>query len=140
MHCTHLLKHFMDAIKMEYLEDGIYRSMSGVYMLFRCVLVVMSYLALSRIGWLLWELIFLSLSMLILIVQPYKKSYMNVLDGLLLVLMGFGTLFIVTFLYILPSTNESLRFIFVIACGLPQLVLMLSVAYRKLKGKHVRAS
>ena len=106
-------------------------------MLFRCVLVVTSYLALSRIGWLLWELMFLSLSMLILIVQPYKKSYMNVLDGLLLALMGFGTLFIVTFLYILPSTNESLCFIFVIACGLPQLVLMLSVTYRQLKGKQM---
>ena len=31
---------------------------------------------------------FLGLSILILIAQPYKKSYMNVLDGLLLALLG----------------------------------------------------
>jgi len=62
---------------------------------------------------------------------------MNVLDGLLLALLGFGTLLIVTFLYILPSTNESLHLIIVIASGLPQLVLVLSVAYRQLKGKQM---
>jgi len=106
-------------------------------MLFRYVLVVTSYLVLQQIALLLWELMFLSLSMLILIVQPYKKSYMNVLDGLLLALMGFGTLLIVTSLYILPSTNEFLRLIFVIATGLPQLVLVLSVTYRQLKGKQM---
>ena len=58
---------------------------------------------------------------------------MNVLDGLLL----FLTLLAVTFLYILLPTNESLRLIFVIACGLPQLVLVLSVTYRQLKGKQM---
>jgi len=63
--------------------------MSGVYMLFHCVLVVTKYLELTQIGWLLWLVMFLSLSILILIVQPYKKNYMNVLDGLLLALMGF---------------------------------------------------
>jgi len=42
---------------------------------------------------------FLSLSTLMLIIQPYIKSYMNVLDGLLLSLFGFITLLLVTFLY-----------------------------------------
>jgi len=44
---------------------------------------------------------------------------------------------IVTFLYIQPSASESLPLIFVIACGLPQLVLLLSVTYRQLKGKQI---
>jgi len=74
---------------------------------------------------------------LILAVQPYKKSYMNVMDGLLLALMGFLTLLIVTFLYIQPSAKETLPLIFVIACGLPQLVRVLSVIYRQLKGNQV---
>ena len=62
---------------------------------------------------------------------------MNVMDGLLLVAMGFLTLLIVTFLYILPSSNETLHLIFVIACGFPQLVLLLSVTYSLLKGKRI---
>jgi len=51
--------------------------------------------------------------------------------------MWFLTLLIVTFLYILPSSNETLHLIFVIACGFPQLVLLLSVTYSLLKGKHI---
>jgi len=34
-----------------------------------------------------------------LILQPYKKSYMNVLDNSLLALLGFLLLLLVTFLY-----------------------------------------
>ena len=52
--------------------------MSGVYMLFRVVLVIVNYHDVDQIGWLLHALMFLSLSILILVVQPYKKSYMNV--------------------------------------------------------------
>ena len=44
---------------------------------------------------------------------------------------------IVTFLYIQSSASESLPLIFVIACDLPQLVLLLSVTYRQLKGKQI---
>ena len=80
---------------------------------------------------------FLSLSTLTLIVQPYKKSYINVLDGLILALLGFLTLLIVTFLYILPSENKVLPLIIMIACALPQLVLLLSVTYRQLKGRRI---
>ena len=67
--------------------------------------------------------------MLIVIVQPYKKRYMHVLDALLLSLLGF--LLIVTFEFLLPtSRDETLPIMFMIACGLPQLVLLLSVSYR----------
>jgi len=79
----------------------------------------------------------LSLSVLIIIIQPYKKSYMNVLDGLLLALLGFLTLLLVTILYIVPSPNKTLPLIFVIACSFPQLVLLLSVTYKQLKGKQI---
>jgi len=105
-------------------------------MLFHVALVIVKYHA-EQIGWLLRVLMFLSLSILIIILQPYKKSYMNVLDGLLLALMGFLTLLLVTFLYILPSWNETLPLMFVTACGFPQLVLLLSVSYRQLKGEQI---
>jgi len=110
--------------------------MSGVYLLFRLVLILDHYHMVPQIGWLLRTVMFLSLSILILIVQPYKKSYMNALDGLLLSLLGFLTLLIVKFEFLLPSANEILPVIFMIACGVPQLLLLLSVTYRQLKGKQ----
>ena len=69
--------------------------------------------------------------------RPYKKSYVNVLDGLLLALLGFLILLLVTFLYILPSANETLPLLMVIVCGVPQVVLLLSVTYTQLKGKQI---
>ena len=74
--------------------------------------------------------------MLILIVQPYKKSYMNVLDGLLLALLGFLTLPIVTFQYfeVVTDGNEIQATMF---CGFPQLILVLSVTYRQLNEKRI---
>lgn len=60
--------------------------------------------------------------MLIVIVQPHKKRYMHVLDALLLALLGFLTLVIVTFEFLLPtSRDETLHIVFMIACGLPSL-------------------
>jgi len=44
---------------------------------------------------------------------------------------GVLTLLLITLLYILPSSNETLPLILVIACSFPQLVLLLSVAYRQ---------
>ena len=107
-------------------------------MLFHFIVVIVSCHILYQICWLVCTLIVLRLSMPILIVQPYKKSYMNVLDGLLLGLLGALTLLIVTFEFLLPSSrNETLPIMFVIACGFPQLVLLLSVTYRQLKVKLI---
>ena len=74
---------------------------------------------------------------LILAVQLYKKSYMNVIDGLLLALLGVLSLLLITLEYLLPSASETLPLIILIACGLPQLVLVLSVTCRQLKGKQM---
>ena len=102
--------------------------MSGVYRLLRFVVVIVSYYIVNQGCWLLYTLMF-KIFILILIVQPYKKSYMSVLDGLLLVLMGLLTLLNVTFQYLLPTANEILPLIFVITTGFPQLVLLLTVTY-----------
>ena len=60
----------------------------------------------------------------VLVVQPYKKTYMNVLDGLLLALIGFLILLLLTFLHILPSArSETLPLIIVITSSVPMLVL-----------------
>jgi len=126
-----------------YYKDGVtggwdFQSMSGIYTLFHFVVVIVNYHILYQICWLVCSLILLSLSMLILIVQPCKKSHMNALDGLLLGLLGALALLIVTFEFLLPPfRNETLPIIFVIACGFPQLVLLLSVTCRQLKGKLI---
>ena len=76
-------------------------------MFFCLVIIIVNYSnshSKQQIGWLLRVLMFLSLSILIIMLQPYKKSYMNVLDGLVLALMGFLALLLVTFLY-LPSSK-----------------------------------
>ena len=62
---------------------------------------------------------------------------MNVIDGLLLALLGVLSLLLITLEYLLPSASETLPLIILIACGLPQLVLVLSVTCRQLKGKQM---
>ena len=111
--------------------------MSGIYMLIRIAVVVFHYHVGGQQGWLLHVLIFLSLSILTLILQPYKKCYMNVLDAFLLALMGLLMLLVISFQFVLPSSNEIMSLIIVIVCGFPQLVLLLTVIYRQLKGKWV---
>ena len=137
----HALHTFIEAFHGCY-KNGVtegwdFRSMSGVYMILRIVVIVINYHIVHQIGWLLRAMVFLGVSILVLVVQPYKKSYMNVLDGLLLALLGSLTLLLVTFLYILPSANETLPLLFVIVCGVPQFILLLSVTFRQLKGKQV---
>ena len=136
----HALHIFVEAFQGCY-KDGVtggwnLRSMSGVYLLLRFVLVLLNYHMVHQIGWSLRALMFLSLSILILIVQPYKEYYMNVMDSLLLALLGFLILLIVAIQFLLPSANEALILISVIG-GLPQVVLLLSVSYRQLKGKRI---
>ena len=126
-HYTHLLKHFMDAIKMELLEDGI----SDRFLESTCSFAL----------YYPWPITICDPSnscRLMLIIQPYKKSYMNVLDGLLLAVTGFLILLIVTFLYMLPSSrSETLPLIIMITSSVPMLVLLFPVFYRQLKGKHI---
>ena len=137
----HALHIFVEAFQGCY-KDGVtggwdLRSMSGVYLLLRFVLVLLNYHMVHQIGWSMRALVFLSLSILILIVQPYKEHYMNVLDSLLLALLGFLILLIVAIQFLLPSSDEALPLIVVTACGVPQVVLLLSVTYRQLKGKRI---
>jgi len=98
-------------------------------MLFHFVVVIANFFAPPQIGWLMNAVVCLSLSILILIAQPYRKKYMNMLDGLLLALIGSLTLLIVIFQFLLPSANEAMPFMIVIACSFAQLVLLLSVTY-----------
>ena len=144
-HCSKrqwlVLRTFVEAFQGCY-RDGVtggwdFRSMSGVYLLLRLILFLANYHVGHQIGWLLRALMLLGSSTFILIVQPYKKNYMNVLDGLLLGLLGFLSLLLITFQYLLPSRNETLPLIFVITCSLPQFALLLSITYRHLKGKWI---
>ena len=138
----HALRTFVEAFHGCY-KNGVtggwdFRSGSGVHMLNRFGVVIANYCSVNpQNAWLLCALWFVTSSILILIMQPFKKSYMSVADALLLALLGFLALLVVTFLYIPPSANEILPHLMVIACGFPQLVLLLSVTYRQLKGKQI---
>ena len=140
----HALHTFVEAFQGCY-KDGVtggrdLRSISGVYLLFRFLLLIANVNIGNKTGWLLRSLMFLSLSIFILIVQPYKKSYMNVLDGLLLALLGLVTLLLVTFQYlhnIITDGNGALALTLFIICSLPQFILLLNVTYRQMKGKRV---
>ena len=132
----HALRIFVEAFQGCYKTEGCdFRSMSAVYLLLRFALFFAN--PIHLLAWPLRVLMFLTLSTLILIVRPYRKCYMNVLDALLLALLAFLILIVVTLNYVLPSSDETLPLIFVIACGLPQVVLLLSVIYRQLKGKRI---
>jgi len=132
----HALRTFVEAFQGSYKTGGWdFRPMSGVYLLLRFAIFLVS--VVHNLCWILHALLFLSTSLFILIVQPYKKHYMDVLDALLLALLGFLVLLVVTLKFVLPSANETLPLIFVVACGVPQLALLLSVTYRQLKGKKV---
>ena len=64
------------------MKDGISDlQLESIIMLFCLAVVIVNYFSVNQIAWLLCALWFLSSSLLILIVQPYKKSYMNVLDA-----------------------------------------------------------
>jgi len=95
----HALRTFVEAFQGCYkTEEWDFRSMSGVCLLLRFVLIIVNID--HELGWLLRALMLLSLSVLTLIVLPYKKSYMNVLDGLLLAacIGFFFALLLITFL------------------------------------------
>jgi len=129
----HALRTFVEAFQGCYKTgEWDFRSMSGVYLLLRFVLIIVNID--HELGWLLRALMLLSLSILTLIVQPYKKSYMNVLDGLLLAVLGLLVLLLITFLQNSRGI-KALPLILVIICGFPQFVFLLIVTYRKLKGK-----
>ena len=94
--CTAHIKNFVEIFQGCY-KDSVtggwdIQSMSGVNFLFRFVLIIDNYHMVPQIGWLQRTLMFLSLSMFTLIVQPYKNCYMNVLDALFLALLGLLTL------------------------------------------------
>ena len=103
-------------------------------MFFCLVIIIVNYSnshSKQQIGWLLGVLMFLSL---------FIHAHNNptaLQKELHEALMGFLALLLVTFLYILPSSNKTLLLIIVISSGLPQLVLLLSVTYRQLKGEQI---
>jgi len=73
---------------------------------------------------------------LISIQQIASFHYMNVLDGLLLAVLGLLVLLLITFLQNSRGI-KALPLILVIICGFPQFVFLLIVTYRKLKGKWI---
>ena len=75
----HALHTFVEAYHGCY-KNGVsegwnFQSICGVYMLFRVVVVLVDYHVVNQIGWLLCAVVCLSLSIIIMIIQPYKMRH-----------------------------------------------------------------
>ena len=92
------------------------RCFSSLYFLLRPVVIFMYYARLYHLWnhmWIVSTILFVSLALLIAFVKPYKKTYMNVSDTLILALLSLLSLLLTTaFEYpgIAPYTIGSLMF------------------------------
>ena len=108
-------------------------------MLIRIIIVIANYHVADQIGWLLHALMFLSLSILILIVHAALQEKLHECVGWFITssiwVSDTTTLvLVITFHFLLPSSNETLPLVIMIACGFPQLVLLLIVTTERKAG------
>ena len=89
-------------------------------------------------GWLLSVIIIVAAAMLIAIARPYKRNYMNVLESLMLILLGLVLLLILAYQYLLPSeAHLLLPYLITTLISIPQLVLILYIVYHPLRGRRL---
>ena len=127
-------------------KDGVngttdFRSLAGLYLVVRIALMISgdakihSSLALA---WLLRAIVSLVTSLFIAIARPYKRNYMNVLESLMLALIGLLSLLILAYQYLIPSeTHLLLPHLIITLISIPQLVLILYVLYHPLRGRRL---
>ena len=125
-------------------KDGVdgskdYRSLAGLYLVIRIALLATGgYYTSYVMGWLLGATIIIAASLLIAIARPYKGDYMNVLESLMLALLGLVSLLILAYLYLFPSgENLLLPYLIITFVSIPQLVLILYILYHPLRGRRL---
>jgi len=78
------------------------------------------------IGWFLHAIITIATSLVIATARPYKRNYMNILESLMLALVGLLSLLILAYQYLLPAdTHLLLPYLIITFASIPQLVLAL---------------
>ena len=127
-------------------KDGVngttdFRSLAGLYLAVRIILTVIGdieYHSSYAVGWLLSAIIITAASLLIATARPYKRNYMNVLESLMLALLGLLSLLILAYEYLLPpETHLLLPYLILTLISIPQLVLILYVLYHPLRGRRL---
>ena len=127
-------------------KDGVngttdFRSLAGLYLVVRIVLIASGDAETHKslaLAWLLRAIVSLATSLLIGIARPYKRNYMNVLESLMLALIGLLSLLILAYQYLLPTeANLLLPYLILTLISIPQLVLILYVLYHPLRGRRL---
>ena len=90
------------------------------------------------LGWLLRIMVTMATAFLIAIARPYKRNYMNVLESLMLALLGLVSLLMLAYQYLLPSeAHLLLPYLITTLISIPQLVLILYILYHPLRGRRL---
>jgi len=127
-------------------KDGVngtkdFRPWAGLYLGIRIAITAAAstqYHSSYAMGWLLSVIIIVAAAMLIVIARPYKRNYMNVLESLMLALLGLVSLLILAYLYLLPSEAPLLLpYLITTLISIPQLVLILYIVYHPLRGRRL---
>ena len=76
--------------------------------------------------------------MVIATARPYKRNYMNVLESLMLALVGLLSLLILAYQYLLPAdTHLLLPYLIITFSSIPQLVLIIYILFHPLRGRRL---
>jgi len=128
-------------------KDGVngtkdFRPLAGLYLVVRIALMTSgdgethSSLALA---WFLRAIVTIATSLFIATVRPYERNYMNVLESLILALLGLLSLLMLAYQYLLPSeAHLLLPYLIITLISIPQLVLILYILYHPLRGRLVK--
>ena len=110
-------------------KDGVdgtkdFRTLAGLYLVVRIALITTNFSSLA-LGWFSRAIITIATSLFIATARPYKRNYMNILESLMLALLGLVSLLILAYLYLFPSgENLLLPYLIITFVSIPQLVLM----------------
>ena len=128
-------------------KDGVngtkdFRSLAGLYLVVRIALMTSGDGDTHRsfaLAWFLRAILTIATSLFIATVRPYKRNYMNVLESLMLALLGLVSLLMLAYQYLLPSETHLLLLPYLITTliSIPQLVLILYILYHPLRGRRL---
>ena len=120
------------------------RGFAALYLFLRAAVIatdVIKKIPSPAASWFFNSLIFGSVAMLIAIVRPYKKAYMNNLDALILFTLSVLSTLYTLYLYTLPDDSlfrEFFLYFLVFIVSLPQIGFFVFVIVMALKKKGVR--
>ena len=111
------------------------RSLASMYFILIWMFILIFIIASVNTSFILMVILYVSYEIMIALVRPYKKTYMNVVDSL--IMANLALLALIAEKYYLEDSNASLAFLYAITIStftfLPLLCLIGFIAYRILK-------